>query len=192
VPRSPQRTERGSGIRIAVVYDRLRPEERLLFEAFERLGVAFERLYAPALRFALDEPLPAFDVVIERCLSQTRGAALSRLFTAGGALVVNRPEVIELCGDKLATSARLAQVGVPTPRTGIAFNPAGAHELGERFGFPVVLKWLAPGAGWSRCYATPMRSTPFWNTSGCSAARSISTSTSRSTSKSRVAICESS
>ncbi len=127
--------------RIAVVYDRLRVEERMLFEAFERGGVAFEQVYAPhqVIDFSAFERSP-HDVVIERCLSQTRGLALSRVYTAAGATVINRPEVIEVCGDKLATNAVLAEAGVPTPRTGVAFTVEAVLALCERFGYPVVLK----------------------------------------------------
>lgn len=128
--------------RIAVVYDRLRPEEKMLFEAFERQGVAFDKVYAPQLvcDFSALSELPQYDVVLERCVSQTRGLAISRIFTAMGARVINAPEVIEVCGDKLATNAALARAGVPTPRTGIAFDTESALQLAERFGYPLVLK----------------------------------------------------
>ncbi|ADI14514.1 lysine biosynthesis protein LysX [Truepera radiovictrix] len=128
--------------RIAVVYDRLRPEERMLFDAFERAGVPVEKLYAPSLAcdFSHLAALPRFDVVVERCVSQTRGLAVSRIFSALGARVLNPPEVIEVCGDKLATNAALARAGVPTPRTGVAFDTETALALAEDFGYPVVLK----------------------------------------------------
>ena len=128
--------------RIAVVYDRLRPEERMLFEALERQGIAFDKLYAPQLvcDFSAMSELPQYDVILERCVSQTRGLAISRIFTALGARVLNTPEVIEICGDKLATNAALARARVPTPRTGVAFDTESAVKLAERFGYPVVLK----------------------------------------------------
>lgn len=134
---------------VAIVYDRIREEERLLFEAFERLRVPVTKLYAPQLSFELgvslaDRP----QVVLERCLSQHRGLAIARLLAAGGATVVNRPEVIETCGDKLVTSLALERAGVPTPRTGIAFTPEEALTLCERFGFPVVFKPLV--GSWGR------------------------------------------
>ena len=125
--------------RIAVVYDRLRPEERLLFEAFERRGVAFEQVYAPHVRFDLSGPQPRrYDAVLERCVSQTRGLALARLYAATGVVVVNPPAVIEACGDKLVTSALLAAAGVPTPRTMVAFDPEQALAACEELGYPVV------------------------------------------------------
>ena len=128
--------------RIAVLYDRLRPEERMLFDAFEREGIPFEQIYAPQLSidFSDTTPLEGFDVVLERCLSQTRGLALARVFEALGALVINRPHVIETCGDKLATNAALTRAGVPTPRTGIAFDAESVLALCESFGYPVVMK----------------------------------------------------
>jgi [lysine-biosynthesis-protein LysW]---L-2-aminoadipate ligase len=130
-----------SDARIAVVYDRLRPEERLLFDAFEAAGVAFDRLYAPQLGFDLGRrPERRYDVVVERCVSQTRGHALARLYAAAGSVVVNHPDVIATCGDKLATSAALAAADVPTPRTAVAFGVEEALAACEALGYPVVLK----------------------------------------------------
>jgi [lysine-biosynthesis-protein LysW]---L-2-aminoadipate ligase len=128
--------------RVAVVYDRLRSEERMLFDAFEREGVPVLQLYAPHQRFefgAGHDTLPC-GIVLERCVSQTRGLAMARLYEGLGARVVNPSAVIETCGDKLATNAALARGGVPTPRTGVAFTPEATLELCESFGYPVVLK----------------------------------------------------
>jgi [lysine-biosynthesis-protein LysW]---L-2-aminoadipate ligase len=141
-----------SAPRLAVVYDRLRPEERLLFDAFEREGVPVEQVYAPHRSFDFaDLPRGRYDLVIERSVSQTRGLALARLFEAAGSLVVNTPAVIETCGDKLATNAALARAAVPTPRTGVAFTSEAVLELCERFGYPVVLKPVV--GSWGRMIA---------------------------------------
>jgi [lysine-biosynthesis-protein LysW]---L-2-aminoadipate ligase len=127
--------------RLGVVYDRLRPEERMLFDAFERLGVEAVQVYAPHQAFDFsDLPPRAFDVVIERCVSHTRGLAFARLHESLGSTVINAPHVIETCGDKLATNAALARAGVPTPRTGVAFTTETVLELCESFGYPIVLK----------------------------------------------------
>ncbi len=138
----PQVLETTTTPRIAVVYDRLRPEERMLFEAFERQGVTFDQLYAPHLSADFSQPefFTRYDVMIERCLSQTRGLALSRIFDGFGVSVINRPSVIEICGDKLATNAALARAAVPTPRTGVAFDTEAVLKLCEDFGYPVVFK----------------------------------------------------
>lgn len=128
---------------VTVLYDRLRAEERLLLEAFERIGVPVDERYAPNVTFELGgDAIEDWSgrVVLERCTSQVKGLALSRLATACGATVINAPDVIATCGDKAATSAALARAGVPTPRTGIAFDLEGALALGDRLGYPVVLK----------------------------------------------------
>ena len=138
----PTTVNKTNTARIAVIYDRLRPEERMLFEAFEREDVPFDRIYAPQMGvdFSNLAALPKYDVVIERCLSQTRGLAISRVYEALGTTMINTPAIIETCGDKLATNAALARADVPTPRTGIAFNTEQVLELCESFGYPIVMK----------------------------------------------------
>jgi [lysine-biosynthesis-protein LysW]--L-2-aminoadipate ligase len=131
----------GRSARIAIVYDRLREEERLLFAAFEARGIDVDRVYAPNLRFDVHAPLPAdLEVVVNRCVSQTRGLAVARYYQALGVRVVNPPAVMETCGDKFATSLALARAGVPTPRTLVAFSPDEALRCCEDLGYPVVLK----------------------------------------------------
>ncbi|HRQ10396.1 MAG TPA: lysine biosynthesis protein LysX, partial [Trueperaceae bacterium] len=134
---------------VAVVYDRLREEERLLFEAFERLGVPYTPVYASSLAVELGAPSPA--LVLERCVSQWRGLSLARAFQAAGSTVFNRPEVIETCGDKLATSAALVRAGVPTPRTSVAVDRQAALDEADRLGYPVVIKPLV--GSWGRLVA---------------------------------------
>ncbi len=139
------------GGELVIAYDRVRPEERLLFEACEALGLRHSPLYVPELGvdLAAADGLPGEgSVVLLRCVSQWRTLALARCLEARGALTVNGSRVIAVCGDKLATSAALVASGVPTPRTGVAFTAEAALELCERFGFPVVLKPLV--GSWGR------------------------------------------
>ncbi|WP_288434436.1 lysine biosynthesis protein LysX [uncultured Deinococcus sp.] len=128
---------------LAVLYDRIRPDEKMLFEALDGLGVPYDKVYTPQLKVTFDEAGRAqvpWRVAIERCVSQTRGHAVTRALEAFGVQVVNPSHVIELCGDKLATNSRLAAAGLPTPRTGVAFDSGAALELIEEMGYPVVLK----------------------------------------------------
>ena len=128
---------------LAVLYDRIRPDERMLFAALDELGVPYDKVYTPQLKVFFDAAGQAqvpWKVAIERCVSQSRGHAVTRALEAFGVRVVNPAHVIELCGDKLATNARLHQGGVPTPRTGVAFDGEAALQLCEEIGYPVVLK----------------------------------------------------
>ena len=117
-------------------------KRRLLFAAFEQANIPFEKIYAPHLSFDVAKPnkFANLKVIIERCLSQSRGLAVSRMFEAFGVLPINRPNVVEVCGDKLATNAALVKANVPTPRTGMAFDYDTVLKLCKDFRFPVVMK----------------------------------------------------
>ena len=125
---------------LAIIYDRVRPDEKMLFEALDELGVPFEKVYAPQLKVTFGETRVPWTVAIERCVSQSRGHAATRALEGLGVRVINPSHVIEACGDKLATNALLSRAGLPTPKTGVAFTPESALELIEDFGYPVVLK----------------------------------------------------
>ncbi|GGK14547.1 lysine biosynthesis enzyme LysX [Deinococcus malanensis] len=128
---------------LAVIYDRIRPDEKMLFEALDDLGVPYDKVYAPHLNVTFDQQGAAqvpWKVAIERCVSQTRGHAVTRALEAFGVRVINPAHVIELCGDKLATNSRLHAAGIATPRTGVAFDGESALQLIESLGYPVVLK----------------------------------------------------
>ena len=84
-------------------------------------------------------------------MSQSRGLAAARYLTALGIPVVNRPEVIEACGDKWATSVALAKAGLPQPKTALATDREEALRLMEAFGYPVVLKPVI--GSWGRLLA---------------------------------------
>jgi [lysine-biosynthesis-protein LysW]--L-2-aminoadipate ligase len=128
---------------LAVLYDRIRPDEKMLFEALDALGVPYDKVYVPQLSLTFDASgavqVP-WKVAIERCVSQSRGHAVTRALEGFGVKVINPAHVIELCGDKLATNARLHAAGLPTPRTGVAFDGDTALALIESMGYPVVLK----------------------------------------------------
>lgn len=139
---------------LAILYDRIRPDERMLFERAEALGLPYKKVYVPALPMVLGErpkELEGVTVALERCVSQSRGLAAARYLTALGIPVVNRPEVIEACGDKWATSVALAKAGLPQPKTALATDREEALRLMEAFGYPVVLKPVI--GSWGRLLA---------------------------------------
>jgi len=139
---------------LAILYDRIRPDERMLFERAEALGIPFKKVYAPALQMVLGErpkELEGVTVALERCVSQTRGLAVARYLTALGLPVVNRPEVIETCGDKWTTSVALEKAGLPQPKTALLTDAEEALRLMEAWGYPVVLKPVI--GSWGRLLA---------------------------------------
>lgn len=138
---------------LAILHSRIRVEERLLAEALQARGVEHELLDVRDLVLDLHDPSPwqRFDAVLERCVSQSAAAAVVRVFEAYGIPYINPARVIDLCGDKLATSAALVRHGVPTPRTRLAVHPDAALRAVEANGYPAVLK---PAVGsWGRLLA---------------------------------------
>ena len=129
-------------MRIALLVSRIRVEERLLIEALEKSGVAFEVVDIRTAVFDIDNPAPwrRFDVALERCISQTQGITAARILESFGVRCINSAQTIEQCGDKLQTSLLLAQHGVPSPRVRVALEPESALEAIEANGYPAVLK----------------------------------------------------
>ena len=125
----------------------------MLVDAAKGRGVALAPYHDEDLELRLDggEPPFAVDVVLARSQSFYRGLYLLRLLRARGVPAVNRFEVAAVCGDKVETSLRLAQAGVPTPATRVAFSRAGALRALDELGYPAVLK---PTLGsWARLVA---------------------------------------
>jgi [lysine-biosynthesis-protein LysW]---L-2-aminoadipate ligase len=134
--------------KLAVVYDRVREDEKMLWRAMDDLGVEYDKVYAPQLSFDFMGSKPEWDVVIERCVSQSRGYAIAASLEAWGVEVVNPSHVIANCGDKLVTNALLAKHQIPAPRTQVAFDTDHALEVIEKMGYPVVMK--PPVGSWGR------------------------------------------
>ncbi len=138
-------------IRIALVHGPLRAEEQLLLAEFDRRGIPCDRIYDRTVRIELAGPPWPYDLVLGRSISQQRALHIASVCAAWGIATVNPPQVLDICNDKLRTSAALAAAGVPQPRTVIAFSPEEAVAAMEELGYPVVLK--PPLGSWGRLLA---------------------------------------
>src|ERR1044071_4321200 len=138
-------------MRLGILTDRIRVEEKLLVAELERRGVDFELVDVRRAVFDLRAPSAEFDVVLDRCVSQTNALAALRILETFGVPTVNTAAVVEACGDKLTSSCLLSRHGVPAPALRVAFTPESALEAVESLGYPVVLK---PTVGsWGRLLA---------------------------------------
>lgn len=136
-------------MRIALAYERIREEEAQLMRAVEKLGHELSLLHLTSDNyFFLEEKVLKSDVALIRAISQTNALLSSELLTHMGLRCVNPPEVLRVCGNKLATSMKLLEAGVPTPRTAIAFSLEGALRAARSIGFPVVVKPI--NGSWGR------------------------------------------
>jgi [lysine-biosynthesis-protein LysW]--L-2-aminoadipate ligase len=129
-------------MKIGILLSRVRVEEKWLFDAFEKRGVAYDKLDDREVQFTLDDPgaWAQYDAVLERSISYGRGLYACKVLNAWGIPTVNTAAVADTCGDKLWTSAALARMGVPQPKLKVAFTPESAIAAMEAMGYPVVLK----------------------------------------------------
>ena len=140
-----------NGVRLGVFYTIIRPEEKAILAAADARGVPVVRLDDGEVTFGLDPPPDLPEVVLNRSVSHTRSVYATRCFAHYGVPTVNAPSVVELAGDKILCSLRLAERHVPTPRTVVALSPEAAMAAIERVGYPAVLK---PAVGsWGRLMA---------------------------------------
>ena len=135
-------------MKIGILCSLVRKEEKLLFDEFRRRGVEFCRIDDRELVLDLHHRQWDFDVVLERCITQSRALHTIKYLNDCGVRTVNRYEVINTCGDKLLTTLALIRDGIPTPRVLVAYTAETALQAIERLGYPVVLK---PAVGsWGR------------------------------------------
>jgi [lysine-biosynthesis-protein LysW]--L-2-aminoadipate ligase len=139
-------------IRVGFLHSRIRVEEKLLIEEFEkRSNVELVRVNDGNSYFDIAQKPADVDVVMERSVSYSRGLYLTRIFEANGVPVVNTSTVAERCGDKYVTSQLLVQQGIATPRVLMAFDQETAMQAAEAMGYPCVLKPVV--GSWGRLLA---------------------------------------
>jgi [lysine-biosynthesis-protein LysW]--L-2-aminoadipate ligase len=135
---------------IVIAVSRTGVEERRLGDAAKSRGISatistVDECVTQARFWAPDT------VVINRVLGLTQAAALAQLVEAGGFRSVNSAAVIQHCGSKVSTTARLQATGVAMPETRVAFSPEGALAAVEELGYPVVIKPIV--GSWGRLLA---------------------------------------
>lgn len=136
---------------LGLFYTVIRPEEKWILEAAASRGLAVERLHDEEITFPLVRNGFKADLVLNRSVSHSRSLYALRFFEHYGVPTVNPYEVVSLCGDKVLASLRLAEAGVPTPRTVVALTPEAALKALDEIGYPAVLK--PPIGSWGRLLA---------------------------------------
>ncbi len=141
-------------MRIALLADRLRVEERLLTEAFSARGHEIELVGPASLRVAFadagkvkiaqtgSQPNQdfAFDLMLDRGVATTERAALGALVASMGMTMVNRPATTRLLADRLAAIRHLTFASIPVPSTIASFGEAATFDAISTLGYPVLLK----------------------------------------------------
>jgi [lysine-biosynthesis-protein LysW]--L-2-aminoadipate ligase len=141
----PERPHDG---RIAVLASRVGADEKRLFEALERRGVAFDQVDTRRLWFAAGEHDLPWRLVLNREIGQVRAEYAARCLAAAGVDVVNSAEATAVCGDKWRTTLALQAAGLPVPRTALGLTPQAALDALAEIGYPALVKPLV--GSWGR------------------------------------------
>jgi len=132
-------------LKLAMVIDRIRVEEKMLYQAARARGLNLSMVDSKDLSFnligqSLPEELKEVDVFIDRCVSHFRALHVSAILEAKGKTVINPYACAAICGNKLLTTLTLNRAGIPTPKTVVAFTREAALRAIEEYGYPVILK----------------------------------------------------
>lgn len=148
-------------MRIGILVTHIRPEEKLLIQAFQARGIEPDilldrdiHLYATGGSEQLAPsgvPWCDYTVVLERCVSTSRGLYLTAILNSWRIPTINSYATASICADKLQTTLALARAGVPQPAVMVGFEPDSALEALEELGYPAVLKPVT--GSWGRLLA---------------------------------------
>lgn len=139
----------------------IRAEEKLLIEAFRAQGIKPDIILDRDLMFNINQGAEQlaptgsawedYDVIVERCVSTSRGLYALAILNSWGVRTVNSFHTASICADKLHTSLALAQADVPQPETRVGFSEQSGLEAIEDVHYPAVLKPVT--GSWGRLLA---------------------------------------
>lgn len=148
-------------MRIGILITHIRAEEKLLISAFQERGIEPDILLDRDLDFDITTgpeqsapagvPWQAYDLLMERSVSTSRGLYALAILNSWGINTINRYETAATCADKLRTSIALAQAGIPQPPTRVAFEQDTTLQALDKLGYPSVFKPVT--GSWGRLLA---------------------------------------
>lgn len=130
-------------VRICIIYDKLRFEEKKIYNDIQQKGFDATLVDGKSLIFDTESSKSDSrfgDIILQRVISYNRGLHLTYCLEQIGLPVVNSFNVSEICGNKLITSLILKKNNVPTPKTTFAFSTESARECMKKLGYPLVVK----------------------------------------------------
>jgi RimK family alpha-L-glutamate ligase len=137
------------GKKIAIVADRISWEERELMHAAPGFGLDIQWVNDESL--CLGHPdttaLSAYDAVLIRSRSYTRGGLLATQAEASGIRTLNPATAIQACENKLALRTLLRRAGVPAADFRLILSRKDFDKALKELPLPLVLKPVFGGMG---------------------------------------------
>ncbi|MEU5950675.1 RimK family alpha-L-glutamate ligase [Streptomyces sp. NPDC047525] len=137
------------GGKVAIVADRIGWEERLLIKSAPDLGLQIEWANDESLCLGhADAPsINAYDAVLIRSRSYTRGGLLATLAESAGMPTLNSAAAIHACENKLELRTLLRDAGVPVADFRLVLSRRDFERALDELHVPVVLKPVFGGMG---------------------------------------------
>lgn len=135
-------------MRVAVVLDIVRQEEKLIIKELENSKISYEIINVNYEPLPFNKALARFDVAIIRPVSMYRALYSAAVLESLGVSTINPMETIAICGDKILTYSKLYRNNIPIPESIIAMSPDAALKAYEQKGFPLIDK--PPIGSWGR------------------------------------------
>ncbi|WP_370413398.1 RimK family alpha-L-glutamate ligase [Streptomyces fradiae] len=135
--------------KVAVVADRIGWEERKLIELGPGLGVEVDWVNDESLCLGgADAPsVNAYDALLVRSRSYTRGGLVATLAEEAGIPVLNSARAINACENKAVLRAVLRAASIPVPDFRLVLSRKDFAKALDELGVPVVLKPIFGGMG---------------------------------------------
>jgi [lysine-biosynthesis-protein LysW]--L-2-aminoadipate ligase len=140
--------------RIGLLFDQLRPDERLIIDAAKHNNIDLTLYDSNQLALEVtgeNDGIELADAFLQRCISYFRSIHVTATLESRGIPVVNTYEAASTCGNKLLASIKLSRAKIPTPRTFVTFTQDSALKALEELGYPAVLKPVV--GSWGRLVA---------------------------------------
>jgi len=141
-------------VTVGLIYDQLRPDERLIIEAARRDNIDLELYDTNQLASGVtdeSDEVELADTFLQRCMSYFRSIHVTAILESKGKPVVNSYKSASTCGDKLLASIHLSRAKIPTPRTYLTFTEESSLLALDKLGYPAVLKPIV--GSWGRLVA---------------------------------------
>ncbi|QKQ99628.1 lysine biosynthesis protein LysX [Metallosphaera tengchongensis] len=135
-------------MRVALVVDIVRQEEKLLVKALNERNVPYDVLNVAQEPLPFNRALGRYDVAIIRAVSMYRSLYAAAVLEGAGVHTINSTDVISTAGDKILTYSKLFKAGIQIPESIIAMSPDAVMKAYEQMSFPLIDK--PPIGSWGR------------------------------------------
>jgi Lysine biosynthesis enzyme LysX len=135
-------------MRISLIVDIVRNEEKLLAEEIKKRAIGLEVLNVSQEPLELGRKVMDVEFAIIRTISMFRSLYSSAILEGQGIRTINNSKAINLCNDKILAYIELQKNDIKIPRTIIAFSQDSTLKAYKTIGFPLVDK--PPIGSWGR------------------------------------------